>query len=110
VVGVAANSDQSSKQIKDQKLAVTVGLDDAATAKKVDTGPVGLQFDGERRKGVLTVAVEALLALREGGYAVEVVSGAGSRLVAVQLGLFADGRVEVTGDGLAEGVRVVTAA
>ena len=51
------------------------------------------------RENVLTVPVAALLALAEGGYGVEVVDGDASRLVAVETGLFADGRVEVTGDG-----------
>ena len=43
--------------------------------------------------------VEALLALAEGGYAVEVDDGgAATHLVGVELGVFADGWVEVTGD------------
>ena len=50
------------------------------------------------RKDVLTVPVAALVVLREGGYGVEVVDGGTSRYVAVKTGLFADGRVEVTGD------------
>ena len=55
---------------------------------------------------VLAVPVDALLALAEGGYAVELVTGAGrSDLVAVELGAFADGWVEVTGD-IAEGDEV----
>jgi hypothetical protein len=55
---------------------------------------------------VLTVPVAALLALAEGGYGVQVVGGGTTRIVAVQTGLFAGGRVEVTGDGLAEGQTV----
>ena len=55
---------------------------------------------------MLTVPVAALVALREGGYGVEVVEGDQPRIVAVKTGLFANGRVEVTGDGLAEGMKV----
>jgi multidrug efflux pump subunit AcrA (membrane-fusion protein) len=59
-------------------------------------------------EGVLAVPVDALMALAEGGYAVERV-GTGpdgaSELVAVELGAFADGWVEVTGD-VAEGDQV----
>ena len=60
--------------------------------------------------GVLAVPVDALLALAEGGYAVE--RGGRRRhreLVAVEIGAFADGWVEVTGD-LAEGDDVVVPA
>ena len=51
--------------------------------------------------------VSALLALAGGGYAVEVEDDTGTRLVAVEPGLQADGYVEVSGDGLAAGTRVV---
>jgi hypothetical protein len=50
--------------------------------------------------------VAALLALAEGGYGVEVVDGASTRIVAVETGLFAGGQVEVSGGGLAEGTVV----
>jgi hypothetical protein len=52
--------------------------------------------------------VAALLALREGGYAVQVVNGTTTTLVAVQTGMFADGNVEITGTGLQAGLKVVT--
>jgi hypothetical protein len=55
---------------------------------------------------VLTVPVAALLALAEGGYGVQVVTGTATRIVAVRTGLFAAGRVEVSGDGLTEGMTV----
>ena len=47
--------------------------------------------------------VAALLALAEGGYGVQVVDGRHDPLRGGETGLFADGRVEITGDGLAEG-------
>jgi multidrug efflux pump subunit AcrA (membrane-fusion protein) len=57
---------------------------------------------------VLTVPVSALLALVEGGYAVEVVeAGDSTRLVAVETGMFAAGLVEISGEGLSEGLKVV---
>jgi peptidoglycan hydrolase-like protein with peptidoglycan-binding domain len=54
----------------------------------------------------LTVPVEAVLALAEGGYAVEVRQATTSHLVAVELGTFADGFVEIAGD-VADGDEVV---
>ncbi|WP_243708481.1 hypothetical protein [Actinomadura sp. GC306] len=64
-----------------------------------------MALESERRKGVLSVPVEALLALREGGFGVEVVDGAGRRLVPVDVGAFGGGRVEVAG-GVREGMKV----
>jgi len=59
--------------------------------------------------GALAVPVRALLALSEGGYAVEVTGGSGGHhLVAVKLGTFADGYVAVTGQ-VKPGDRVVVA-
>ena len=57
---------------------------------------------------MLAVPVTALLALSEGGYAVEVVVEDGSRLlIGVEPGLFSDGFVEVAGNGLVDGMQVV---
>jgi membrane fusion protein, multidrug efflux system len=67
---------------------------------------VDVAFTASKRENVLTVPVSALLALAEGGYAVQVVDGGTTRIVGVQTGLFAGGRVEVTGDGLSEGQTV----
>lgn len=68
----------------------------------VDAGSVKVTFVADERPDVLTVPVAALLALAEGGYGVEVVDGATTRIVAVETGMFADGSVEITGD-VAEG-------
>ena len=55
------------------------------------------------RENVLTVPVAALVALAEGGYGVRSSRARATRYVAVETGMFAGGRVEVSGDGLAEG-------
>lgn len=87
---------------------MTVTLDDPGAAPGLDEAPVDVQVTGDRADGVLAVPVTALLALAEGGYAVEVVAGDGSTtLVAVDPGLFADGFVEVSSSGLEAGVEVV---
>ena len=88
-------------------IPVTVSLDRPSKAKQWDSAPVDVGLQADSVNDVLTVPVTALLALAEGGYAVEVVDGDQRQLVAVDTGLFADGRVEVTGDGIAEGTVVV---
>ncbi len=87
---------------------VTVTLADAAAAGQVSGAPVSVEIVTQVTAGALTVPVTALVALAEGGYAVEVVDEAGrSSFVAVEPGAYAGGRVAVTGDGIAEGMKVV---
>ena len=57
---------------------------------------------------VLLVPVGALLALAEGGFAVELPSGDGTALVPVEVGEVLDGRAEISGD-IDEGAKVVVA-
>ncbi|TQS43487.1 HlyD family efflux transporter periplasmic adaptor subunit [Cryptosporangium phraense] len=87
------------------QLSITLALDDPAAAGRLDAGDVDVEFAGEKRPGVLVVPVTALLALREGGYALQREDGS---LIAVTTGLFSDGMVEVEGAGVAEGLKVVT--
>ena len=89
---------------------MTVKLDKPAGAGSWDQAPVEVSFESSRRTGVLTVPVTALLALAEGGYGVEVVEGSRTRIVAVKTGMFANGRVEISGAGLKEGLRVAVPA
>ncbi|GFJ88400.1 hypothetical protein [Phytohabitans rumicis] len=81
-------------------------MTDAKALAALDAATVDVAFTASERKDVLTVPVAALLALAEGGYGVQVVDGGSARIAAVQTGLFASGRVEVTGDGLTEGATV----
>ncbi|TDU90765.1 multidrug efflux pump subunit AcrA (membrane-fusion protein) [Kribbella voronezhensis] len=67
---------------------------------------VAVEFTASERKNVLTVPVAALLALQEGGFGVEVVGADGSRYVPVKTGMFAGGRVEISGAGIAAGIKV----
>jgi len=113
-------------------LPVTMTLDDPTAAGDLDQASVKITVVRSSRENVLTVPVNALLALREGGYAVEVVDGAsnaaatpsgspatssasasaaaGTRrthLVRVEPGLFDHGDVEITATGLEPGDLVV---
>jgi len=89
-------------------VAVTVSLDHPKDTGALDQAPVDVDITTETARNVLAVPVTALLALVEGGYAVEVQEAGGARhLVRVKLGLFADGLVEVSGSGLRPGMTVV---
>lgn len=88
------------------KVEVTVTVDDDKALADYDSASVGVLFTAGQREDVLTVPVTALLALAEGGYGLEIVEGSSTRIIAVTTGLFADGRVEVSGEGLAEGMTV----
>ncbi|GAA4679402.1 peptidoglycan-binding protein [Phytohabitans rumicis] len=85
---------------------VTVTLADQKALGTLDEAPVDVVLTAEQRKDVLTVPLNALVALAEGGYGLQVVEGATTRYVAVDTGMFAGGKVEVSGDGLAEGMVV----
>ncbi|MBG0819439.1 peptidoglycan-binding protein [Planomonospora sp. ID91781] len=87
------------------RLEVLVSLGRKA-APGLDRAAVDVAFTASRREDVLTVPVAALVALREGGFGVEVVEGSKTRYAAVETGLFAGGRVEVSGGGITEGTIV----
>jgi len=84
---------------------VTIELRSGRRLGRLDEAPVGVGLAQQSRRNVLAVPVEALVARRGGGYGVEL---AGSRrIVPVRAGMFADGYVQVSGEGIREGTRVV---
>jgi membrane fusion protein, multidrug efflux system len=88
------------------RIEAVVSLADPAAAAGIEAGVVTVVFTAAEREDLLTIPVAALVALAEGGYGVEVVEGSGTRYVRVETGLFASGRVEVSGDGLRENMTV----
>jgi peptidoglycan hydrolase-like protein with peptidoglycan-binding domain len=126
-IGRVAESSSDGQGGTSTTLPVTITLVDEDAATDLDAAPVDVSVVTESRENVLTVPVGALLALIEGGYAVEVVDGpatsspspsdsassgasggsAATHLVRVEPGLFDNGVVEVTSDGLEAGDTVV---
>lgn len=91
------------------KVEVTVDIPGKEAQKAVAPfamAAVNVTFTVDQRKDVLTVPVAALLALQEGGFGLEVVKGGTSSYVPVETGLFADGKVEVSGEGISQGTVV----
>ncbi|GLY69902.1 peptidoglycan-binding domain-containing protein [Amycolatopsis taiwanensis] len=85
---------------------VTVTVADQATLGSLDQAPVDVKLVSASVADVFTVPVAALMVLPDGKYGVQVVTGSTSHVVPVDLGMFADGRVQISGAGIAEGTRV----
>jgi peptidoglycan hydrolase-like protein with peptidoglycan-binding domain len=135
VAGTVASLGRIAETSSDQQgntsttLPVAITLDDPAAAGDLDQAAVTVTVVRSSRENVLTVPVNALLALREGGYAVEVVDEAASspapsaspaasgsngasdapatHLVRVEPGLFDGGNVEISATGIEPGDLVV---
>jgi multidrug efflux pump subunit AcrA (membrane-fusion protein) len=103
-VGKVATTANNQTTIK-----VYVTLDDPKSSGTVDHAPVKVAIASQTHRGVLTVPINALLAI-PGGYAVEVSENGHRRQVPVTTGLFAQGMVEISGDGITEGTQVVVPA
>jgi peptidoglycan hydrolase-like protein with peptidoglycan-binding domain len=109
-VGKVAESqtDPQTGEQTDPTIPLEIRLARRVKTGGLDEAPVDVAIQKDRADNVLTVPVSALLALAEGGYAVEVVDADGStHLVAVEPGLYADGIVEISGDGIKKGMKVV---
>jgi multidrug efflux system membrane fusion protein len=102
-IGTVALTNQAGENFFE--MIVTISDSDATIG--LDEAPVDVDIVSDSSSGVFVVPVTALLALAEGGYAVEVADNGSTYLVGVETGLFADGLVEVTGNGLSAGILVV---
>jgi putative peptidoglycan binding protein len=85
---------------------MTVRFTRTAATGHLDQAPVSVNVVAAQARDVLAVPVSALVALAGGGYAVDVVQGGTAHLVAVRTGLFSQTLVQVSGTGLAAGMRV----
>lgn len=103
VVSVGRNLEPAEGGTGAPTMSLSVAVDDAKSIAALDSAGVEVRFVGRTAKGVLAVPIEALVALAEGGYAVQGPTG----LVAVKTGMFAGGWVEIEGAGLTEGTDVV---
>ena len=107
-IGPAPPSSSGAPSSETSQLTVTPSVPSATgTAENV---PVQVSLTTTVARNVLAVPISALLALAGGGYGVDVVEPSGiHRLVGVTTGTFASSRVEISGNGLRAGMRVVVA-
>lgn len=89
-------------------IPMVLTLEDAEAADSFQEAAVRVDVPSARREDVLSVPVGALLAITPEQFGIEVVDDDGStRRVPVETGLFAGGRVEISGDDVKTGQRVV---
>jgi peptidoglycan hydrolase-like protein with peptidoglycan-binding domain len=83
-------------------LPVSLTVTDPRRLGKYEVAQVSVDLATQTRAGVLAVPITALVARPGGGYAVV----AGTSHLPVRTGLFADSYVEISGDGVVEGLTV----
>ena len=107
----SGNSMQNPNGAPQTTINVTVAPSDPNAVPNLDQAPVTVDITTQSARNALAVPVNALLALAGGGYGVEVAEPNGQhRLITVQTGIFDSSRVEVSGQGLSEGMTVVVPA
>lgn len=109
-VGVPTEKDSQSGG-KEVVIPMVIALDDPAAAGDLQQASVTARFVTEKREDVLSVPVGALLAMDGNRFGVELMHPDGTtERVPVTTGLFAAGRVEISGAGLKADQRVVVPA
>jgi multidrug efflux pump subunit AcrA (membrane-fusion protein) len=103
---------QTATKLNDYEPAwfeVRIALDDPSVAAGLDEAPVDVIIVSDSVAGVLAIPVSALVALLEGGYAVEVNTGGGQvQLVAVEVGFFStNNMIEIVSGALEPGDQVL---
>jgi multidrug efflux pump subunit AcrA (membrane-fusion protein) len=106
-VGTPTENENANGQ-NETVIPMVVALDDPAAATAFQEASVTVDVPSDRRENVLSVPVGALVAIESDRFGVEVVeAGGATRKVPVTTGLFAGGRVEISGGDVAEGQKVV---
>ena len=88
-------------------LEIVVSLEDTESYPEWTGASVTVSVTKKLASNVLAAPVTSLLAILGGGYAIEVIENGSSKLVPVSVGLYADGWVEINGDGINVGTEVV---
>ncbi|MFF0033669.1 peptidoglycan-binding protein [Streptomyces avermitilis] len=101
--GAAGQSGSSSKKAT---LPVELKVADQKGLGRYQAAAVKISLKAQTRKNVLAVPINALVAQRGGGYAVQAVESDGVHAKPVKVGMFADSMVEVSGPGITAGTVV----
>ncbi|MCK7621656.1 peptidoglycan-binding protein [Streptomyces sp. RS10V-4] len=111
VAGTARpEASEGSPGARQEGITVEVTLDSPRSVLAAEDAKAtsSVTFISESHRNVLAVPVEAVVALRgeNGGYGLQIVQGRTTRMVRVTTGMTADGRIEVSGDGISAGMKV----
>lgn len=110
VTAVDPGGQPTEKEGETTPATANIEFADPAVAEGIGLRAVKVVFATSEVKDALVVPVTALVATTDGGYAVDVLRKGGKvERVAVEVGLIADTRVQVTGGDLAAGDAVVVA-
>jgi hypothetical protein len=104
-IGTAATV-QDNEGKTSTTIAVVLELADPKAAGTLDAAPVDVNLVSATRENVLAVPVAALVALTKGGFGVQAIEGTTVSYIPVKTGMFAGGKVEISGEGVAEGLVV----
>jgi peptidoglycan hydrolase-like protein with peptidoglycan-binding domain len=109
VVFVSQTATAGQNQWDPAWFEVRIALDDSSVAAGLDEAPVDVIIVSASVSDVMAIPVSALVALLEGGYAVEVNIGNGQvQLIAVEVGFFSSNNlIEITSGALEPGDQVV---
>jgi len=97
----------TGNQANDPYLEISVAIDGGISLPQWTGAPVAVGVTKQFAKNVLAVPVMSLVALLEGGYAVEVIDGGSTKLVPVEIGIYSDGWVELKSSVLKPGFEIV---
>ena len=113
VASVGAESDSEDNPAQpggEPTVPVVITLDDPSAASDFESGSVDVHIERSREEGAIVAPVTALVALAEGGYAVQLVDDSapnGYRLVGVEVGTNTNNLVAISGEGIEAGAEVV---
>jgi hypothetical protein len=107
-VGVAVERAEGGSRARAVVVPTTISLRRQEAARRYPRASVGVRFVSAQRGSALSVPVEALVALDDRRFGVEVPATNGStERIPVSTGLFSAGRVEISGAGIRAGLDVV---
>ncbi len=110
VGSVATESSGGDGEAGGGKASISVTLSLDRRAPHLDAAPVTVELIKEKRRNVLTVPASALVATAGGGYAVQALEARRRVEVLVTPGMFADGYVQIEGEGIHEGLTITQPA
>ena len=97
----------TGNQAEDPFLEVSIAITDSKDIIKWTGAPVIVSVTKTFAENVIAAPVSALLALLDGGYALEIKKQDTTILIPVETGIYSDGWVEIAGPGLTDGLEIV---